>query len=273
MASPLLPLTHMAGSLALSFTGVAQAPATATPAAAVAPAVAPAVVPTPPAAAPPTLPPESTPAADPVAPPVAATTTAPPMIPRTNSELRRELAEAGATSTRTERPSLLRPTDKRFFFTMFVGGAKSFLGGYGNPYGGGMDFKIEGAVGGHGLKNRSLAGAAVIQVTSGFPFSSFTLAPRLQWDKLILPDYAIYMTTTLTAGYRVSTYSGYGILLGLTEGALHGGVIAVGWGASTIVAERLLLSFRPVNVELSGPGAGFPVQINYDVIGGLGVVW
>lgn len=272
MASPLLPLSHMAGSLALSFTGVAQAPP-ATPATPP-PASAPAVVP-----APPVLPPESTPAADPVAPvaPVAApaqpTTAAPPMVPSPNEQLRRELDEATPPAAKPARPSLLRPTDKRFFFTMFVGGSKAFLGGYGSPYGGGMDFKIEGALGGHGLKNRSLAGAAVVQVTSGFPFSSFTLAPRLQWDKLLLPDYAIYMTTTLTAGYRVSTYGGYGILLGLTQGALHGGVVAVGWGASTIVAERLLLSFRPVNVELSGPGAGFPVQINYDVIGGLGVIW
>jgi len=268
MASPLLPLSHMAGSLALSFTGVAQAPPSANPATPPA-ASAPAVVP-----APPVLPPESTPAAEPVAPapaPAPSTTAAPPMVPSPNEQLRRELDEA--TPAKPARPSLLRPTEKRFFFTMFVGGSKAFLGGYGSPYGGGMDFKIEGALGGHGLKNRSLAGAAVVQVTSGFPFSSFTLAPRLQWDKLLLPDYAIYMTTTLTAGYRVSTYGGYGILLGLTEGALHGGVVAVGWGASTIVAERLLLSFRPVNVELSGPGAGFPVQINYDVIGGLGVIW
>lgn len=286
MTPRLLPLSCVAGSLALSFTGAAHAAPVATPTATPAPATqtptaSPVVPPAPAAAAtpagPPALPPESAPAAEPVAAPPT-TTTAPPMGPSAQ-DIQNEVDDSGVKAppkaTTTGRPGLLRPTERRYFFTMFVGGSKAFLGGYSFPYGGGgMDFKIEGALGGHSENRPSLAGAAVIQVTNGFPFSSFTIAPRIQWDKQLLPDYAIYMTTTLTAGYRMSTYGGYGLILGALEGgARHGGMIAVGWGASTIVAERLLLSFRPVNVELTGPGSLLPVQINYDVLGGIGVVW
>ena len=169
------------------------------------------------------------------------------------------------------RTHLLRPTEKRFFFQLFVGGAKTLLGGYATPYGGGgMDFKLEGAIGGHGKVRKSLAGAAVVQYRTGVPFSSFTLAPRLQWDKQIVPDHAIYLTTTATLGYRLTSYSGYG-LAALVEG-YHGGVASVGWGISAIVAERVLLTFRPVNPEIEANGlAGF--AINWDVFGGLGVVW
>ena len=133
-----------------------------------------------------------------------------------------------------------------------------------------MDFKLEGAIGGHGKKRKTLGGAAVIQMRTGVPFSSFTLAPRLQWDKQIIPGHAIYLNTSLTVGYRMTTYSGAG-LAALAYG-YHGGMASFGWGVSAIVADRLLLSFRPVNPEIEVNGlTGF--SINWDVFGGLGVIW
>ncbi|MBA3547310.1 MAG: hypothetical protein H0T76_12560 [Nannocystis sp.] len=269
---PLPPLSCVAGSLALSFTGATQPVADPMTRAAVTPEVA----------EPPQLP-------DP--PPAAATTTAtttatPATTPATTSTIAPVIVDAEqapgvspivvawkppVVPAQVARPYLLRPTEKRFFFQLFVGGSKTLLGGYTLPYGGGgMDFKLEGVIGGHGKKRKSLAGAAVVQVRTGVPFSSFTLAPRLQWDKQIVPDHAIYLTTTLTMGYRMSTYGAYGIQ-GLAYG-YHGGMAAFGWGVSAIVAERLLLTFRPVNPELEFVGAtGF--SINWDVFGGLGVVW
>lgn len=245
---PLSPLSCVAGSLALSFTDAAQPEP--------APRADPQeVVPAPPPAAPaapvtpqPTPPAEAAPPVQPAAPARVVSTwpAAPPVVPA--------------------RTHLLRPTEKRYFFSLFVGGGKTLLGysGYG------MDFKLEGAIGGHGRQRRTLAGAAVVQARVGSFFSSFTLAPRLQWDKQIVPDHAIYLTTTLTAGYRVTTYGDAGII-GLLYG-YHGGMAAVGWGVSAIVADRLLLSFRPVNPELEfNGGTGF--SINWDVFGGIGVVW
>ncbi len=257
---PLPPLSCVAGSLALSFTGVAQPTARATDA--------------PLSLEVPEPPPPATPLAAPTQPePDLATPppTPPPSVPPV-ADVKWFGSSAPAPVVAATRPSLLRPSEKRFFFSLFVGGSKTLLGGYGSPYGGGgMDFKLEGAIGGHGKVRKSLAGAAVVQIRTGTPFSSFTLAPRLQWDKQIVPDHAIYLTTSVTFGYRMTSYSTYG-LAGLLEGAYHGGVAAFGWGVSAIVADRLLLSFRPVNPEIEVNGlAGF--AINWDVFGGLGVVW
>lgn len=251
---PLPPLSCVAGSLALSFTG-------AQPTARPADGPLSLELPEPPA---PASPPAST-----------STSPAPEPVPPPRPQSQPTVTWFGPTEpapAAPPKPSLLRPSEKRFFFSLNVGGSKTLLGGYSLPYGGGgMDFKLEGAIGGHGKTRKSLAGAAVIQVRTGTPFSSFTLAPRLQWDKQIVPDHAIYLTTTLTVGYRLSTYSTYG-LVGLLEGAYHGGMAAVGWGVTAIVADRLLLTFRPVNPEIEFNGlTGF--GINWDVFGGLGVVW
>lgn len=250
---PLPPLSCVAGSLALSFTGATQPTERPTD------GPLSLEVPEPPPAAAPAVT-TATPQPEPVAAPS-------PTVTWFGSSASMPAPAVAAPPT-----SLLRPSEKRFFFSLFVGGAKTLLGGYSTPYGGsGMDFKLEGAIGGHGKVRKSLAGAAVIQVRTGVPFSSFTLAPRLQWDKQIVPDHAIYLTTSVTFGYRMTSYSTYG-LVGLLEGAYHGGVAAVGWGISAIVADRVLLSFRPVNPEIEVNGlAGF--AINWDVFGGLGVVW
>lgn len=273
---PLPPLSSVAGSLALSFTSAQPTAPAATPAVAPARPAAPPLAPSPspsPAAstsapvvpAPPAPVAAPTPVAAPVQPAVATAPAvpAPVVAPAT--------AAAQADPVVKPRPPLLRPTERRYFFTLFVGGSKALRGGYGSYYGGGgMDFKIEGAIGGHGKRRKTLGGAAVFQVTAGFPFSSFTLAPRLQWDKQIVPEYAIYFTTSVMLGYRLTTYASYGLVEGLSY-ALHSAVASVGWGVSAIVAERMLLTFRPVNPELQAGGT--PFQVNWDVMGGIGVIW
>ena len=270
---PLPPLSCVAGSLALSFTGATQPAADPMTRAAVTPEAAePPQLPEPP----PTGVPDSTatPAATPA--PTSTSTTAPVIVDSERAPGLNPIVvawEPPVVPAKVARPYLLRPTEKRFFFQLFVGGSKTLLGGYSFPYGGGgMDFKLEGVIGGHGKKRKSLAGAAVVQVRTGTPLSSFTLAPRLQWDKQILPDHAIYLTTTLTMGYRMTTYGTYGIQ-SLAYG-YHGGMAALGWGVTAIVAERLLLTFRPVNPEIELNAANPQLfAINWDVFGGLGVVW
>lgn len=262
MAPPLLPLSSLAGKLTLSFTGAVQVPVSEPP-----PTLPPegaVVVPAPPAAAAPTTT---------VPPPVDPFPAAPAI---SSAEMRREVDDAKRSSppAPVARPSLLRATEKRHFFSLFVGGSKSLRGGY--AYFPGMDFKLEAAIGGHGRNRPNLAGAAVLQVRSGYPLTSFTFAPRLQWDVPILPEYAIYLTTTLTAGYRFSSYAGGGVIVEAygspgSNIVAHGGVAAVGFGASTIVGERLLLSFRPVNLEVEGSALG--IGVHWDILGGIGVIW
>ncbi len=263
---PLPPLSCVAGSLALSFTGATQPAADPMTRAPVTPEAAePPQLPDPPPTA-------TTAAGDSTATPTS--TTAPVIVDSERAPGLNPIVVAWkppVVPAKVARPYLLRPTEKRFFFQLFVGGSKGLVGGYSLPYGGGgLDFKLEGVIGGHGKRHKSLAGAAVIQYRTGVPLSSFTLAPRLQWDKQIVPDHAIYLTTTLTLGYRRSMYSSYGIA-GLIEG-YNGAMAAFGWGVTAIVADRLLLTFRPVNPELEFVGpTGF--AINWDVFGGLGVVW
>jgi len=255
---PLPPLSCVAGSLALSFTG-AQPTAR--------PADGPLSLELP---EPPDTTPDTTPA--PSATPTATPTPPPPSQPvATPAQTVTWFGAPDPGPSEAPKPALTRASDKRFFFSLFVGGSKTIFGGYTNPYSGGMDFKLEGAIGGHGRRRKALAGAAVFQMRTSGPQSSVTLAPRLQWDKQIVPDHAIYFTTTATFGYRLTVGESTGGYYGSAWEFGSGGVAAVGWGVSAIVADRLLLSFRPVNPEIEFGGNGF--AINWDVFGGLGVVW
>jgi hypothetical protein len=123
-------------------------------------------------------------------------------------------------------------------------------------------------IGGHGQQRRGLAGAMVVQIATGYPLTSFSFMPRLQIDKQLVPEYAIFFTTVFQLGYRLSTVPG-----GLFDGeAYHGVVGGAGFGISMILAERLLLSFRPANLEVSAPGLEF-VDVRWDALGGIGVIW
>lgn len=168
-------------------------------------------------------------------------------------------------------PALLRPTDRNHFFTLLVGGSRFLRGG--SPETSNVDFKIDAAFGAHGKRRKTVGGALVAQLRSSYPFNGFTIGPRLQWDVPIVPTHAIFFHANITAGYRV-LFTRKGDAIddpGFERTVRHAGVGALGFGVSTIVGERLLLIFRPANLELEG--SPFGLTINWDVLGGLGVVW
>jgi hypothetical protein len=300
--APPLPLANVASTLALSFTTGRAAPASEPP-----PVQQPTSVPTPPrlppvpgeteadatapapgpsetttktATGPSTTEADTTPATGPSetegATPVAPFEPGPDDAPYGPAELEDPLAEDERRPVPP--PRLMRPNQRKFMFGLFVGGSKA-LRGY--SFYGGSEFKAEASIGGHDQRFRK-GGFAVVQVNKGFPFTSFTLAPRLSLNRQIIPDYAFYFTTNLSLGYRLSTYS-YGDYYGGYDGygydydsggryLMHSAVLGVSWGASAIIAERLLLSFRPLDLELVVPAPSI-VQINWSVMGGLGVLW
>lgn len=293
--APPLPLSTVAGTLALSFTAGRAAPTTAS-----APVQEPTSVPTPPVLPP--MPGETVttePAtAEPATPePGATVTTEPatpePATPEPAAEVEPlmpipppaiddiELPDGDDTTADANR--LLRPNHRKFMFNLFVGGSRTLRGGEGYSFL--NDFNVEGAIGGFGPKFRA-GGFAVVQMSKGLPFTTFTLAPRLSLNRQIVPDHAFYFTTNLTVGYRAFTYrdssnnvyDGYGNSYGGGRDertTYHSAMMGVSWGASAIIAERLVLSFRPVDVEMviHTDDQDDRIQLNWCVMGGVGVVW
>ena len=80
-----------------------------------------------------------------------------------------------------------------------------------------------------------------------------------------------FLSSILLLRRRCVSFVGYAGYFGYV--GYFGGSLEYGWGITAIMAERISLSFRPVNVELAGPGLGSPVELNYSLMGGLGTVW
>lgn len=282
--APPLPLSTVAGTLALSFTAGRAAPVTTSPT-----VQEPTSVPTPPTLPP--MPGETVPTEPATPEPDATVTTEPatpeppveveplmPIPPPTIDDL--DLPDRGDDAEGANR--LLRPNHRKFMFNLFVGGSRTVRGPEGYSFL--NDFKVEGAIGGFG-RNFRAGGFGVVQMSKGLPFTTFTLAPRLSLNRQIVPDHAFYFTTNLTVGYRASTYrdtsvnvyDGYGQSYGggNDRTTYHSAMMGVSWGASAIIAERLVLSFRPLDVELVVPTTDddMLVQLNWCIMGGLGVVW
>lgn len=276
-----IPLTDLAGALAVSFAAgpPVQRPTGAPPELPDAP---PPVTspddPMPPSEpSPPLLPPVDSPPADPptTEAPVAAdpfVESRPPRRPPPASEATDdEVAPiAGGTPGVPAKERLLRPTDKRRFFSLMAGGATSSTA-YASYYGGsGMDFQAEMAVGSHGRNRPHLGGAFVLQYRKGF-LTELTFAGRVQWDRPLSKAFAIYSAADLTLGVNVPIgYAGY---LGLVS--LPQALVTAGWGLKAILAERFLLIFKPV-----GPGLVLPsftsqifVSFRWELGGGIGIVW
>ncbi len=304
MAPPVPTLPEIAGTLALSFTGAdapaVQRPATPPPAAtSTTSATQPpedAGVPRPPTL--PDLPGESTAPADPTVPdeppPSSSPTTDPistePPQPEPTTDIvqdypaptRDEPIEAGPYDMpeREDEGSskdggLLGPTDRRYFFELFAGGTRALRGGYSyGYYGSAMDFKIEGALGGH-FKGRPDLGLAGFAQASFGTLSTLTVGPRFQWDTPFSDKFAVFSHTNLTLAYRAAALGFYspGFFGDFVQGTYHAGTFGVGWGIRAIIADRMSLTFRPVNVSLTGPAPAGVIQIDWDVFGGIGVVW
>ncbi|MCX4244172.1 hypothetical protein [Paraliomyxa miuraensis] len=303
--APPLPLANVAGTLALSFTAGRAAPASEPP-------IQRPTVPAPPSqpttqppgepeAGEPTTPEPPSDAATPEPPSDTATAeppsddatpefteTTPPPGPTVSAPIGRAALEDPFEPTSYDppvaSPRLLRPNGRQFMFNLFVGGSRA-LRGY--SYYGGSEFKAEAEVGGFDQRFR-VGGFGVLQVNSSFPFNTFTFAPRLSLNRQIIPNFAFYFTTNLTLGYRlwasVFEYSGPSYDAGgygyydydqgndTSRYFYHSAVLGVSWGASAIIAERLLLSFRPLDLELVIPAPMF-IQTNWSVMGGVGILW
>jgi hypothetical protein len=169
---------------------------------------------------------------------------------------------------------LLRPNDKRFFFQLYTGGSAALLGGIPSYYygaGGGMNTQLEMAIGGHGKSRPAFGGAFVLKKSFGGYYGNLTIGGRAQWDKALSPKFAVYSSTAVTLGFRLFTYGPFGLFTGGV--GYFGGSLEGSWGITTVLAERLSLHFRPVNLELAGPGLGSVVELNWSVMGGIGTVF
>lgn len=275
-----IPLTDLAGALAVSFVSAppVQRPSTTAPELPDAPPpVTSTEDPMPPSEpTPPMLPPTGEPIADPppsTSPPMADAfvESRPPRRPPSAPEgADDEVAPVvGGSNGVPAKERLLRPTDKRRFFSLTAGGAtgSSIYGAY---YGGsGLDFQAEMAVGSHGIKRPHLGGAFVLQYRKGY-LTEITFAGRVQWDRPLSKAFAIYSASDLTLGLNLPLgYAGY------IAPSIPNAIISAGWGIKAILAERFLLIFKPV-----GPGLVLPsfasqvfVSFRWELGGGIGIVW
>ena len=176
----------------------------------------------------------------------------------------------GGTAGVPAKERLLRPTDKRRFFSLTAGGAtaSSMYSSYYSGLGGGMDFQAEMAVGSHSIKRPNLGGAFVLQYRKGF-LTELTFAGRVQWDRPLSKAFAIYSATDLTLGLNLPI--GYG---GYLQPMIPNAIISVGWGLKAILGERFLLVFKPVGPGLVAPAySTLRVSFRWELGGGIGIVW
>lgn len=159
----------------------------------------------------------------------------------------------------------LMPTP-RSFFMMSAGGSVDFVPGggvgYASYYNFGMTFLPELAVGRY-LKNKPNFGIGFAgSMTKPFYGVGFRLGARFQWDKRLSSKFPVYASSKLTAGLEISVPSYYSPV---------GGFVEFGWGLDALVSERIILSFRPVNLSLSY--AGSLPGVRWSVLGGVGYRW
>jgi hypothetical protein len=249
----MIPLTEVAGVLVVSFAPAGdtpvQRPGTLVPA------------PEEPSTPPPDHPSAASDPTEGPPPPQPAAT--PPVAQATDDEAAPILAEK---TTARERP--LRPTDRRRFFHMTVGGATANAA-YAYYGGGTMDFQVEAIIGSHTKRFPNFGGGFMVQYRKGFT-TELSLAGRLQWDKPLSKSFAIYSSMDFSFGVNVPIAQGGYLYPGIPS-ALFG----IGWGVKMILFERLLLSFRPVGPNLVAPSFynQLFVRFRWDVSGGIGVVW
>ena len=163
---------------------------------------------------------------------------------------------------------LLRPTDHRRFFSLSAGGATSSspIASY---YGGsGMDFQAELAVGSHSKRRPTLGGAFIFQYRKGFA-TEVTLGGRVQWDKPLSKAFALYSATDISLGLNIPL--GYG---GYFYPSVPNAIVSLGWGLKAVLANRLLLFFKPVGPGLVAPAySQIFIKFRWEVGGGIGIVW
>lgn len=226
---------------------------------------APPTLPEPGAVAPPVSPPPEQPAplVDPLPPP---STGSPPLTADT------ELTPVHPDFEQTEeppQPRLLRPTDKRAFFSLSAGGSTS-SGGYFSYYGGGssVGFATEMMVGKYGRKRPNLGGAFVLQYRKS-TVTEVSLAGRFRARKRLTKAFALYTVFDTTLGVSIPV-----AVAGYVYPSIPAAQLGVGWGLEAILAERLKIGVIPFAPNIVAPNFfGFPVALRWDFGVSMGVVW
>jgi len=274
-----IPLSSIAGPLAVSFTVAApeeipvqvpQRPAETVEETSSAPAEEP---PPQPSSGPPVLPdspgaavpPPQTPPTEP-SPEPAPTPTADPFPEPTvvAPSLPGDIAPTEEAPAEPATPRLLKPTDKRSFFSLSAGGATSPVSYYGSSIG----FSTEMVVGRYGKRRPNLGGAFVLQYRKS-AITEVGLAGRFRARKQLTKAFSLYTVFDATLGLNVPVAFG-----GYVYPYIPSAQLGIGWGLEAILAERVTVGLRPFAPNIVAPNFfGFPVALRWDFGVSLGIVW
>lgn len=165
---------------------------------------------------------------------------------------------------------LLRPTDKRRFFSLSAGGATG-SGGYLSYYGGGasLGFATEMVVGAYGKRRSNLGGAFVMQYRKGTT-TEISLAGRFRARKRLTKEFALYTVFDTSLGVSVPL-----ALNGYFYPGLPSAQLGIGWGLEAILAERVTLGLRPFAPSIIAPDfySFPPVSLRWEFGVSMGIVW
>ncbi len=165
---------------------------------------------------------------------------------------------------------LLRPTDKRRFFSLSAGVATG-SGGYLSYYGGGsgLGFATEMVVGAYGKRRSNLGGAFVMQYRKG-TFTEISLAGRFRARKRLTKEFALYTVFDTTMGVSVPL-----ALAGYFYPMIPSAQLGIGWGLETILAERVTVGLRPFAPSIIAPNFFTfpPVSLRWEFGVSMGIVW
>ncbi len=165
---------------------------------------------------------------------------------------------------------LLRPTDKRRFFSL-SGGAATGSSGYLSYYGGGsgLGFASELMVGAYGKRRSNLGGAFVMQYRKG-SVTELSLAGRFRARKRLSKEFALYTVFDTTMGVSVPLAFG-----GYFYPMLPSAQLGIGWGLEAILAERVTLGLRPFAPSIIAPNfySFPPVSLRWEFGVSMGIVW
>ncbi len=129
-----------------------------------------------------------------------------------------------------------------------------------------------------------LAAGAVLQQEFGAAFNSFVIGGRLQIDAPLSANHGVYLTPSFTLGFRilsdVDRGDGYSYSYSYGDGPpFFLASLQFGLAGKVLLADKLLLTFRPATVHVSAPtpdelgGDPDPVILSLDVMAGIGVTF
>lgn len=160
------------------------------------------------------------------------------------------------------------------FLTVHVGSSRPLRTiEYDDPVGGGSPL-IEEAIGVHtGGDSSGFAVELVLQQSVGLDASTFVFAPRFGADIALSEWFGVYLSPSLALGYRMIKPGGLN-QLGPDDSQLgHQATIQFALGTKIIVVDRLVLSFRPIGIDLAIPSRRYSdnlLAVRWQLVGGLG---